>query len=174
MSDTYQQTIKLRAVRAFTNSPVDAEDLLRILEAGRWTGSSRNSQPWDLIVVSDPEIRRSLSRCGRFTGPITAAPSCIVLVGRPGGSSFDIGRLAQNMMLAAAALGLGSCPVTLHNQNKARAVLGVPEDHHCRYALAVGHPSPKAEGRVARAFIPKGRRALQTMVHLDQFGSRQI
>ena len=173
MTDPYESTLKLRAVRSFTDQPVDAEDLLRILEAGRWTGSSRNSQPWDMIVVSDAKNRKDLARAGRFAGPIGAAPVSIVLVGRPGGSSFDIGRQAQNIMLAAAALGLGSCPVTLHSQEKARTVLGVPEDHHCRYAVAIGHPAVGGSF-LPRTLVPKGRRALETMVHLERYGDREI
>jgi nitroreductase len=171
----YRLTVGLRAVRSYTDEPIEGDDLEAILEAGRWTGSSRNSQPWELVVLTGEEARRRISGCGRFAAPVAAAPVAVVLVARPGSSSFDIGRLAQNMMLAAAALGIGSCPVTLHDEQEARKALGVPDDHHCRYALAFGWPSsgkPPVRVRVVGTLIPKGRRPLNALVHWERFGAR--
>lgn len=170
----YEATIRLRAVRSYADRPVTPEHTQEILEAGRWTGSSTNSQPWDLVVVIDTDNRSRLAEAGRFTGPLRAAPLVVTLVGRPRGSGFDTGRQAQNMMLAAAALGIGSCPVTLHDEQRARSVLSVPQDHRCRYAVAFGYPAHGGESlpsRAKRAFIRKGRRPASDVVHLERFGN---
>ena len=76
------------------------------------------------------------------------------------------------MMLAAAALGVGSCPVTLHKEAEARAVLGIPDDHFSRYAIAVGYPDEDTEraGRVAqRQWLPHGRKPMEELVHRDRW-----
>jgi len=89
----------------------------------------------------------------------------ICLVEEPEGYEFDTGRLAQNIMLAAYAIGLASCPVTLHREDVAAQVLGLPEGYRCRYAVAIGYPAPHAE---ARKF--GGRRPLSDLVHHNTFG----
>ncbi len=168
MSSAYEVIKGLRAVRSFSPQPIDSELLMAILEAGRWTGSSRNSQPWELVVVLEQQAREELSGCGRYAEPLAAAAAAVVLVGRPKASDFDIGRLGQNLMLAAATFGLGSCPVTLHNQDRARRLLGVPSDHLCGYAVALGYV---ADTRHRRTWIPRGRRPLADVVHLERFGT---
>ena len=96
----------------------------------------------------------------------------IAIVWPPDGYEFDIGRVAQNMMLAAAALGIASCPVTLHDEDRAREVLGVPSDYRCRYAVAFGYPDEKAEtaertDRKTKGF--GGRKAVAELVSHDTF-----
>ncbi len=114
--------------------------LAAVLEAGRWTGSSKNDQAWAVVVVDDPERRKELAAAGRYADPIVTAPVAVALVRLPGGNDFDQGRLAQNLMLAAAGRGLGSCPVTLHDDATAAKVLGLPSGHRVRWAIAIGHP----------------------------------
>ena len=169
MNEAYGLTRRLRAIRSFDPSPIEAADLDAILEAARWTGSSRNSQPWQLIVLTDPQRRADLATCGRFTRPLLAAPIVVALVGSQDGSGFDTGRLAQNLMLAAAALGIGSCPVTLHDEEAARRVLGVPPDHRCRYAVALGRRAP---AQPSSGLIRKGRKPVHELVHWNRFGER--
>ncbi|TMC04777.1 MAG: hypothetical protein E6J35_04750 [Chloroflexi bacterium] len=70
----------LRAVRRFSDRAI-ADDVLRdILEAGRRTGSSKNTQPWQIVVVRDREMLKRLSELGGFAGYIAAAQVDIVLV----------------------------------------------------------------------------------------------
>ena len=93
----------------------------------------------------------------------------IVPVRLPEGYEFDIGRVSQNMMLAAFARGVGSCPVTLHDEACAAAVLGVPDDHSVRYALCFGYPDDEAE-RAARAGRGYGgRKPLDQLVRHNRF-----
>jgi nitroreductase len=140
----YQEILGLRAIRSYRDDPIAADDLSAILEAARWTGSSKNRQLWSFIVVRDPEQQARLASCGDFTDPIRAAPVTLALVQESGGSSFDIGRAAQNVMLAADAIGVASCPITLHRDGDAGAVLGLPSGARCRYAIALGYPGEDA------------------------------
>ena len=95
-----------------------------------------------------------------------AAPLTIALVQEPAGYEFDTGRLAQNIMLAADALGLASCPITLHRDEMAAEVLGLPEGRRCRYAIAVGYPS---ESAAPRSF--GGRKPVEELLHRNRYGS---
>lgn len=163
-AETYDRILRLRVVRSFTEAAVSEDDVRAILEAGRWTGSSKNRQGWRLAVITDEADRRHLAATGRFTEPMLGAPVAMALIRTPDGNDFDIGRLAQNLMLAAAALGLGSCPVTLHDEAEAARVLGLPDDHGCRWAVVIGHPDEAAErdGRAARPM--RGRLPLDELV----------
>jgi nitroreductase len=134
----------LRAVRSFSDQPLSDPHLHAILEAGRWTGSSKNRQSWAVVVITDPEQKDRIAECGDFTEPIRRAPIAIALVREQGGNDFDIGRLAQNLMLAANALGVASCPITFHRSDDAGAVLGLPDGSHCRYGIAIGYPGGAA------------------------------
>ena len=76
---------------------------------------------------------------------------------------------------AAAALGIGSCPVTLHREPCARERLHVPEGHGCRYALAFGYPDLEGERQLrrgVRSAIPRGRKPLGSLVHYGRFGEQ--
>ena len=148
-NDMYQRILALRAHRTYRDDPLSEADLARLLEAARWTGSSKNLQNWSFIVV-DGDQKERLAACGSFTGPVHNAPVAIALVEEPGGNEFDTGRLAQNIMLAADALGIASCPITLHRTEDAAVVLGLPEGARCRYAITLGYPAadtaPRPQG----------------------------
>jgi nitroreductase len=147
MSDTYEFILGLRAIREYRPDSLSNEDLGAILEAGRWTGSSKNRQDWSFIAVTDPGQIRGLAEHGDFTQPVRDSAATIVLVQEAGGNMFDIGRAAQNMMLAAKAVGVASCPITFHRERDLAAQLGVPEGTLARYGVALGYPSGDAKPR---------------------------
>lgn len=142
-NETYDLVLGLRAIRSYTDEPLREEDLAAILEAARWTGSSKNRQNWSFVVVTGDRLS-DLAKCGTFTKPVKASAATIVLVQEPGGNAFDIGRAAQNIMLAAKARGVASCPITLHREDRARDFLGAPPDRVVRYAVALGYPAEDA------------------------------
>jgi len=136
---------RLRAVRRFSSREIPDEVLGDILEVGRWTGSSENSQPWDLIVVRERETLKALAAYGQFAGHIAGAKVGIALVmhGDDVWTNLDEGRLAQNLMLAAWAHGIGSCIGSIYpkdNEQRARDRLGIPNTRFIRTVLSLGYP----------------------------------
>jgi len=164
MSDTYEFVIKLRAIRDYRTDPISDEDLAAILEAARWTGSSKNRQNWSFIVITDQQRLQGLAEYGDFTQPIRDSAATIVLVQEPGGNMFDIGRASQNIMLAAKAIGVATCPITLHRTKGAGAFIGAPDGSVTRYAVAMGYPTPDAAPRNFG-----GRKATETLVRVDSY-----
>lgn len=164
MTDTYRAILGLRAIRDFRAEPLAKAHLDQILEAARWTGSSKNRQRWSFVVITAKDRLEGLATHGDFTQPIRESAATVVLVQEPGGNMFDIGRAAQNIMLAADALGVASCPVTLHRDDDARAFLGAPDGTEVRYAVALGYPARGAEPRHYG-----GRKASSEVVRHDSY-----
>lgn len=164
MNDRYESILRLRAIRTYRDDVLPGETTTAILEAARWTGSSKNRQNWSFVLVTDPSQRDRLAACGDFTDPVRDAPATIALVQEPEGYEFDTGRLAQNIMLAADALGVASCPITLHRERDAAGVLGLPPGARCRYAVALGYPAASAS-----AAKMGGRKPLDDLVHFDRY-----
>ena len=164
MPDTYDFILKLRAIRDFKPDPLAADALAAILEAARWTGSSKNRQDWSFVAVTDRDRLKGLAEHGDFTQPVRDSAATIVLVQEPGGNMFDVGRAAQNIMLAAKAVGVASCPITLHRDAQARRFLGAPDDRVTRYAVALGYA---AEGAAPKHY--GGRKPTDTIVHLERY-----
>ena len=167
----------LRAVRQFSDREIPDDVLRDILDTGRWTGSSKNTQPWDLVVVTNRDTLAALAKCGRFAGHIAGAKLAIGLVmrGDDAWSAMDEGRLMQNLMLAAWAHGVGSCIGSIYpeHQQRARELLGIPENRYLRTILSIGYPaSPEALRLPSNAGIPRGRRPLDDLVSRERFGSR--
>ncbi len=165
----------LRAVRQFSDREIPRDVLLDIIEVGRWTGSSKNTQPWDLIVVRDRETLTGLSKCGDFAGHLSGATLGIALVmhGNDLWTCMDEGRLMQNLMLAAWAHGVGSCIASIYprNEQRARELLAIPSTLYIRTVLSIGYPAgPHALRLPASARIRRGRRPLDELVHWDRFG----
>lgn len=164
MPENYDFIVGLRAIRDYESQALSNEHLGAILEAGRWTGSSKNRQSWSFIAVTDPDRIQGLAEHGDFTQPIRDSAATIVIVKESGGNDFDIGRAAQNMMLAAKSLGVASCPITLHRHRDAEKMLGVPEGATARYAIALGYPTKDAEPRKFG-----GRKPAAQVVKLDSY-----
>lgn len=164
MNDRYDFVKGLRAIRDYESRPLAEDDLTAILEAARWTGSSKNRQDWSFVVVQDEEQLDRLAECGSYTSPVRNSAATIVLVVEPGGYEFDTGRLAQNIMLAAAAIGVASCPITLHRNRQAAELLGLADGRTCSYAVSLGYPAPGAEPRRFG-----GRKPLDELVHYERY-----
>lgn len=173
----------LRAVRRFSSEAISDNVLTDILEAGRWTGSSKNTQPWHLIVVREQRTLETLAGCGPFAGHLAGAQTAIALVMDNGRQQFDEGRLAQNLMLAAWAHGVGSCIGSLYpeeNTRRAMATLDVPAGKWLHTAISLGYPADKAALRLSTnpaglSMVPIGRIRLAELVSWEHFGgSRQV
>ena len=161
-----------RMVRRFAPRPLAAEHLTQVVDAGRHAGSSKNEQRWDFVVVEDRDRLRALSEVGPYAGHVAGAAAAVALVTpdprAPGASlslAWDAGLAAENMMLAAWELGIGSCPGTVYDQSIARAVLGYPEDRFCGWVLSFGYPANPED--LARPPKKGGRKPLDEVVHRE-------
>lgn len=148
--ETWDAICARRNVRQYKPDPVSQDDLNRIAEAGWRAPSAKNRQPWDFVIVTDPEQLRELSTVWRGAGHIASAPAAIVLVvpvppdeRRLVTDNYDVGQATMAMMLAATDLGIGTGHSSVGDQEKARAILGVPDDHLVAFMLGVGYPADR-------------------------------
>ena len=170
--DTWTAIDTIRVVRRFADRPLEEGHLSRILDAGRRAGSSKNLQRWAFITVRQRERLTELAKVGPYAGHVAGAAVAVALVtpdprGADGPLSvtWDLGRAAQNMILAAWELDIGSCPATVYDHDLCRRLLGLPDEQHCEYILSFGYPAdPDDLRRVNRA---GGRRPLAEVVHED-------
>ncbi len=172
--DAYQTLLSLRAVRHFTDQAIPDDVIERILQAARWTGSAKNTQPWQFVVVRSRETLQALSTCGRYASHLAGAAVGIVLATPPGYAQFDAGRVSQNMMLAAWTAGVGSCIASLNEEARAREILGIPDAFQAYTAISFGYPLPNApqtiEGLPMKDVLASvGRTALEEMVHWEKW-----
>ncbi len=164
--DAYDAIIAKRDTRSYTDESVVEAQLERVLRAARMAGSAKNQQLVRLVVVTDPEVRTALTECGDFTSWIDQAPVVVVLTTPvDGGRLFDVGRMAQNLMVCATAEGLATCPVTFQHQDRIRSVLDLPADVEAHHAVTLGHPGPTPSDSPLRA----PRIPIDDLVHRDRW-----
>jgi nitroreductase len=172
--DIWRAINTVRVVRRFEDRPLAAEHMDRILNAGRRTGSSKNEQRWAFIVIHEREHLRELAEVGRYADHLAGAAAAIALV-VPAASDalrgisvmWDLGRAAQNMVLAAWELGIGSCPATVYDQDLVRPMLGLPDDQRCDFILSFGYPANPAKLNAPNR--PGGRKPLEAVVHEERW-----
>jgi nitroreductase len=159
-----------RNVRQYADRPVTAEDLDEIIEAGRRSPSSKNTQPWDFIVVTDREQLRRLSGVWVGGGHIASSAATVGLVVSDEDAArsrvhFDLGQAAMSIMIAAAGLGIGSCHSGIGDKELARELLGYPDDHTCVLLISLGYPA----GRPIAPIRVPDRRPFAEVVHRDRW-----
>lgn len=152
-----------RAVRAYTADPVPDAVIAAILDAGRRAQSSKNTQPWTFILVTEREQLQRVSTAGSYAAHVPGAAFLVVLVGPPT-SAFDLGQAAASMQLAATAHGVGSCVTTLHDRAAAHAILGVPDELDCTWSIAFGYPA-----EAPRPLRAGGRKPLDEVVRRERY-----
>ena len=174
--DGYLAVVAKREVREYADRPVPEDVLRKILAAGRATGSAKNTQPWRFVVLEDAKRRRDLA--GALMAPRNldrcAVAIAVVLLNER--LRFDAGRVAQNMMVAAWALGVGSCPNSVRpdEQDRMRRELGVPADAAIATVITLGYPAPgqprPRPGADAEKILARvNRLPLEEIVHRERF-----
>lgn len=172
-----------RSVRRYAPTPIPEPVLLDILEATRWTGSAKNTQPWEVVVVRDRGALEALSRCGPFMEHLAGAHAAVVLVMDDANRVFDCGRLAQQLQLAAWAHGVGSCIGTVNppeNEAVVKELLGIPAERWVRQTVALGYPADARAHRFSqepepglRAGLALGRKPVDAFASWERFGQRE-
>jgi nitroreductase len=163
----------LRAERTFRTDPVPHEVVDDILEVARWSGSASNKQPWEIVVIRERDTLRSLAAVDGYAGHLAGAPLGMVLVmngDRAEQETYDEGRLAERIMLAAHAHGVGSSIgwIVGAGRDAARELLGVPRGKVVRTAISLGYADE--ERRRSRTGRGQARKPLGEIVHEERFG----
>jgi nitroreductase len=162
----------LRAIRSFRPDPVPQEVVDDILEVARWSGSASNRQPWELVVIRDRKTLEALASVEGYARHLRNATLGIVLVmagERPTQETYDEGRLAERIMLAALAHGVGSSVgwIVGGGTEDAKDLLGIPESRTVRTAISLGYPDESSR----RATGPgQARKPLSEIVHEERYG----
>jgi nitroreductase len=135
----YLAVVSLRAVRKYLPEPLPDAVLTRILQAGRATGSASNGQYWRFYVIRQRAVLDQLAETVYEPDNLRGAPVALALVmTRP--RSFDAGRAAQNLMLAAWAEGVGTSPNGLRKADEAKRLLDLEDDWEIATILSMGYP----------------------------------
>ena len=165
--NVYECLRSRRTVRHFSQGEVSERTLNKILNAARWAPSSRNQQPWHLVVVKNRGTLDQIGNIAKTGSFIGGAPLAIAIVmegaDQPG---MDAGRALQQMELMAWSEGLGTCFVTLRaeERNSIKKILQIPDQMELITVLPFGIRSGEYKGRGTP------RKPLSEMVHTESFG----
>ena len=183
--DVWEAIEKRRSIRAFKSTPIDQKILDAILEAGRLAPSWANTQTWRFVVVQDEAVKNQLAdnACppeSRNNTVLKQAPVVIAVCSelnkagfRDGKAStnkegswfmFDAGIAAENMVLEAQELGIGTLYIGAFDAKKADDVLEVPEGYACVLLLPTGYADEQPEARP--------RKEMSEIVFKNKFGVR--
>ena len=163
--DTYEAVETLLAVRDYQEKEIPGDVVTRIVQAGRLTGSSRNTQQWDFVVIRDKEILNRLGELAR-TGPyIAQAPLAIAVVvpEKPVGY-IDGARATQDMMLVAWNEGIGSNWVGNVNTDEIKDLLAIPREQMVLNIIPFGYPVAEIGAGI------KDRKPLAKVAHAEKYG----
>lgn len=160
-----------RSVRRYTAEPVAEEDLIRLAEAGRWAPSASNRQPCVFVVVDDPGALEALEAFapGIIGRPTAALAVCVDRSWFSRGESdeslpaMDVAMAAQNILLEAWSLGLGSCPVLSFDPESVGRLLELPAEVKPALLIALGYPAGPVR-------VPR-RRPLAEILHRNDYGA---
>ena len=163
----------MRQIRQFSADPPTDEQIAAVADVARWSGSSRNSQPWRFIVVRDRDVILRLHEAGlpqtRSLATALVAIAIVVPDDDPTSHAYDEGRAAERMLIAASFLGLGAGVAWLmpHVRPLAVELLGVPAGWLVRTLVVLG--SPTDEARAPKSAPGKARLPREDVVFEDRW-----
>ncbi len=166
----------VRQARLYASTPVPDDVLDELLEIARWTGSSRNTQPWEFIVITDPEQLRQISQVRTPINWVADAPLAIAIVldgSNPLSEAFDEGRVTERLLIGARMLGLGGGTAWFGDDSQqavAKEILGIPTEKMARSVVVLGYPTTTKDHR-PNPSVP-GRRPLDELVSYQRLGQR--
>ena len=165
-ADVVRPLLRVHQVREFTEQPVDETALDASADAARWSGSSKNSQPWRFVIIRDPATLRGIHDAGLpSTRSFATARAAIAIVmpeqpGRGVSLAYDEARAAERILVAASMLGLGAAIawIVADSRPTVATLLALPDDRFVRTIVAIGHPTESAQrskSRGGRARLPR-------------------
>lgn len=169
--EVYESLRTRLTVRDFKPDPVPGRLVTKLLQAARWAPSSRNRQPWHLIVIRDREVLAQIGHIASSGPYIGQAPLGIAIVmENVNRAELDAGRALQQMELTAWSEGLGTCFVGLREQEQAQVkeLLGIPQELRLITVMPFGYPTDKASSGSKR------RKPLSEIAHRERFGQKYV
>jgi len=158
-----------RSIRQFSREPIEKETLEKLLDAARWAPTASNQQRWRFVVVTSPTVKELIKK---FSPGIFAVPSAFIVIcaekSPAAGAGAEVTYLAdcaiaaQNIMLAAYELGIGTCIAISYAKVAVREILNLPENVEPLFLITLGYPAEAPE--------PPPRRALNQIAFLDEYG----
>ncbi len=165
----------VRQARQYGPQTVSDDVLEELLEVARWTGSSRNTQPWHFIVITDKEQLRKISQLRTPINWVADAPMAIAIVldgGNVASEAYDEGRVTERVMIGAKMLGLGGGIAWFGDADQeaeAKRILDIPAQRTARSVVVLGYPTSIKDPRPNPAVA--GRKPLTELVSYDQMGN---
>lgn len=172
--DLFKAIKQRRSVRAYTREDVPEEEVKKLIEAARWAPSAGNIQPWRFVIVRDTKIKQKLAEAALNQTFIEEAPVVIVVCadevrssqgyGNRGATLYciqDTAVATQNILLAAHALGLGTCWVGAFREELVKKALNAPMNMRPVAIIPVGHAAERPRA--------PSRRSLEEIVHYETF-----
>jgi nitroreductase len=160
--DTLEAIRKRRSVREYTGDPIPKEDLETIVDAGRLAATGSNKQPWDFIVITDPEMIQKLKVASQW---MEKAGAIIAVVMDPASRWWleDGSAAVENMLIASTALGYGSCWLegyTLPREEEFKALLKIPQEKRLLTLVPIGVPA---------GWPTREKKTLEEVIHWETY-----
>jgi nitroreductase len=166
--EVFEAIRKRRSIRKYKPEPVSEDKLKRIFEAARLAPSGGNRQPWQFVVVRNPERKKAVGRAANNQIFITDADTIIVVLGDPEVSSHGFKRdpiiAVEHMVLAATSLGYGTCWIAAFNEDEVKRILRIPEKLAVVALLPIGVPDESP--------IKKPRKKLAEIFFKEEYGKQ--
>jgi nitroreductase len=172
--DLFEAIESRRSVRAYRDADVSEDYVKRLIDAARKAPSAGNIQPWEFVVVRNPNIKSVLASAALNQTFIEEAPVVIVVCadmerswrgyGRRGAELYciqDTAAAIENLLLAACALGLGACWVGAFHEDGVREALRLPEGVRPVAIIPVGRPAERPS--------PRYKRPLEEIIHYETY-----
>jgi nitroreductase len=172
--DVVEEIRMVRQARQFHPEPVPQDVVDTLLEIARWSGSSRNSQPWHFVVITDKATMKQLSTARAAINWVADAPLGIALVmngDAPDSEGYDEGRVSERLLIAAKLLGYGGGTAWFLDDSEKKIAydaLGIPADKSLRSMIAIGKPKTTKDHRPNKN-IP-GRKSMSEIVSHEKYG----
>jgi nitroreductase len=162
--DTFETIIKRKSIRSYSEKPVPAESVKKILEVARLAPSGSNRQPWRFVVVQDAKRIKLIKM---FSEGLSGNPTLVIAICAEAAEPdtyLDIGIATENIMLEAVELGLGSCAIGSFSEEPVKQLLGIPKEIPLILLISIGYP--EGEPRL------RPRKALEEIAYGEKYGER--
>lgn len=174
--DVFETIRKRKSVRSYAPTLVPDEVLFKVLDAARLAPSAMNRQPWHFFFVKDKDKRARIAEGCKYGKCLAESPVVIVACGNKKASPrwyvIDTAIALEHLVLAATALGLGTCWIGMFNQEDIREMLRITEDFEVVALAALGYPHEKVDlpAKILHAVRP--RKNLEDLASIEIHGEK--